>query len=174
MGKTGAMTLDHMQQVFTLGHSLVYPDAIPFELRGYILEPNNPYRPLRFPEITIKAGLVARAIPDPTTADGLRRYTAWIIAMSAQSTLFSTELDPCCNLCDSHWITRDGPTARPFLNCVIVVPADHNAKPRPVQLPAGDVSEGACCNCVMVDTIADCECNNINDFTGYWDDDDEE
>ena len=76
MGKTGTMTLDHMQQVFTLGYSLVYPDAIPFKLRSYILEPNNPYCPLRFPKITIKASLVTRAIPDPTTANGLRRYTA--------------------------------------------------------------------------------------------------
>ena len=65
-----------MQQVFTLGRSLVHPNAIPSKLRSYILEPNNPYRPLRFPEITIKAGLVARAILDPTTANGLRRYTA--------------------------------------------------------------------------------------------------
>ncbi|CAD0088172.1 unnamed protein product [Aureobasidium vineae] len=51
VGKTGPMTLNHMQQVFALGRSLVHPDAIPSELRGYILEPSNPYRPLRFPEI---------------------------------------------------------------------------------------------------------------------------
>jgi hypothetical protein len=70
------MTLDHMQQVFTLGRCLTHPDAIPSELRGYILEPSNPYRPVRFPDIRPAAGLTARAILDPSTTDSLRRYTA--------------------------------------------------------------------------------------------------
>jgi hypothetical protein len=160
------MTLDHMQQVFTLGRCLTHPDAIPSELRGYILEPGNPYRPVRFPDIRPAAGLTARAILDPSTTDGLRRYTAWIIAMSNQTDLYLTELDPTCSMCPNHWINKDGPIARPFLQCAIIVPAANAGEenqPRPVQLPAGDVSEGACCNCVMVDTIDDCDCNNR-----YW------
>jgi hypothetical protein len=70
------MTLDHMQQVFTLGRYLTYPNAIPSELRSYILEPGNPYRPIRFPNITSATRLTTRAILDPSTTNGLRRYTA--------------------------------------------------------------------------------------------------
>jgi hypothetical protein len=159
------MTLDHMQQVFQRGRSLTDPTAIPFELRGYILDASNLYYPVRFPDIRSGAGLTARAIPDPSTTDGLRRYTAWIIAMSNQTDLYSTELDPTCSMCPNHWINKDGPTARPFLQCAIIVPthAGEEDQPRPLELPAGDVSEGACCNCVMVDTIDDCDCNNR-----YW------
>jgi hypothetical protein len=156
------MTLDHMQQVFQRGRSLTDPTAIPFELRGYILDTNNLYYPVRFPDIRSGAGLTARATPDPSTTDGLRRYTAWIIAMSNQTDLYSTELDPTCSMCPNHWMNKAGPIARPFLQCAIIVPthAGKEDQPRPLELPAGDVSKGACCNCVMVDTIDDCDCNN--------------
>jgi hypothetical protein len=83
--------------------------------------------------------------------------------MSYQTDIYSTELDPTCSMCPNHWINKDGLIACPFLQCAIIVLAADAGKedqPRPVQLPAGDVSEGACCNCVMVDTIDNCDCNN--------------
>jgi hypothetical protein len=47
----------------------------PSKLCGYILEPGNPYRPICFPDIRSAARLTARAILDPSTTNGLRRYT---------------------------------------------------------------------------------------------------
>ncbi|WP_142996730.1 hypothetical protein [Mycobacterium kansasii] len=106
------MTLHHIKYAFQLGPSLMHPQAILLELRGYIVERDDPYRPIRFPAIKPESALVACAISDPSEADGIRRYTAWIIAISAQFSLWERQMDHCCEMCDG---SLSNSSARPFV-----------------------------------------------------------
>lgn len=151
-----------MQQIFTLSRSLTYPNAIPSKLRSYILELGNPYYPICFSNIRSATRLATRAILDPSTTNGLRRYTTQIIAMSYQTDLYFTKLNSTYSMCPNHQINKDGLTARPFLKYAIIVFANASKKdlPCPMQLPASNVSKGAYYNYVIVDTIDNYNYNN--------------